>query len=161
MMIPWPESWDGENPVCLMIALPREAIMQDQVGQVGWADGAVTVIDLDEHLWKTTYAWIFSTPAEWHLVRKSDKAAILSMHVLEGNQPYYVARHIVSVKGPAAGKRVVAYGIGKKAKRKSQKRQRWEWNQDNLWWLPWGQVCGGTDVELFALSGLAKGLPTE
>ena len=142
MNLPWPDAWSGSTPVCLMI-------MADEV----------TIIDLDETNWMQTYAWIFDTPAEWHLLRKSNKQAVLSMHVLEGNQPYYVARVIGSITGPHAGLSTRAYGIGKKAKRIAGKgeKKRWAWNQDNLWWLPWGQVCGGTDVELFAISGLAKG----
>ena len=152
MSLSWPEEWHGDTPVCLMVI--RKLASEDE--EEG-SSQHVLVIDLDEHEWKETYSFIFTEPAEWHLLKKDDKAAVLSMHVLEGNQPYYVARVIGNVTGPNAGKQTHVYGIGKKAKRFSKKKKRWLWNEDNLWWLQWGQVCGGTDVELFTLSGLAKG----
>jgi len=164
---PFDREWVGPHPLCLMILVGGgDPVIEQQTidGRVmdvvvGWTKPGISILDLDEKDWKKTYDWIFSTPAHWYLIRKSDRQAVLSMVVLEGDQPYYVKRIIGNARGPLAGRETYAFGIGKKAKRLRGKgtKKRWVWNEDNLWWFPWGQTCGGTDVEIFALEGMKKG----
>jgi hypothetical protein len=105
------------------------------------------IVDLDESGWMAKHGVIFRSVGELHLVRKVGDAVVLSVHLFPGEQGYYVARHIGFASGGAG--EVTAYGIGKK---------RVDDNEDNLWVLPWGQICGGKDVEYFATKGLKRGL---
>lgn len=105
-----------------------------------------TLVDLDESGWMAAHGHIFRDVGDLHLVRKSDQGIVFSVHLDEGDQGYYVGRHVANtgIAGEA-----IAYGIGKK---------RVNGNEDKLWILPWGQVCAGTDIERFAIEGLRKGL---
>lgn len=134
--------WMGDNPYYLMFVAP-EPVMVDP--DVQWRESLR--IDLDERGWMAKYPDLFRSAGELHLVRKSDDVIVLSVNVNPGEQSYYVARHIGFATGGAG--ETTAYGIGKK---------RVDGNEDNLWYLPWDQVCGGKDVEYFALAGLKRGL---
>lgn len=134
------EPWHGENPFYLIIlhdaAVPKR-------------------IDLDESGWLAKLKDDIDAPGEWHLVTKLTDKVILSLRVEEGDQPYYVGRHI-GFAGASSNSEVIAYGIGKKSQR--FRKGTWQFNEDNLWVLPWGQICGGADVEYFALKGLRTSL---
>lgn len=119
--------WSDDNPYYLLIL----------------TDGQPTEIDLGSWRWAETYADLMRAPGEWYLVEKSTHRIPLSLKVWEGEQPYYVCRHI-GMTGSAGGNEVKAYGIGKKRKVDGQ------WVTDRLWVLENGQVCGGDDVEPFA-----------
>ena len=128
--------WNGDNPYFLLFKADSE--------------GGHRVVDLDRPGWLQDDGWIFRTPGELHLCEKGTKLVKLSVRLLEGEQGYYVARHIGIATGVGVIKNeTIAYGIGKK---------RVDQNQDNLWLLSWGQICVGQDVEYFALEGLKKGL---
>lgn len=103
------------------------------------------IIDLDEPGWLAVHGHIFREEGELYLVRKDRQEIVFSVRLWPGEQGYYVARHIGNVM---AGVETIAYGIGKK---------RVDGNEDNLWVLPWGQICVGKDVEYFALKGLREG----
>jgi hypothetical protein len=141
-------AWLGENPYYLLISTTLEDATTPLVIE----------IDLDRNGWiatlKDQLGEQLDRPGEWHLVRKDGRQVVFSVRVLEGDQPYYVARH-VGQAGAGGQAEVVAYGIGKKTRRK--RKGRWAVNEDNLWILPWGQICCG-DVEHFAISGMRKGL---
>jgi|WetSurSiteA1Bulk_404760.scaffolds.fasta_scaffold127407_1 hypothetical protein len=109
------------------------------------------VIDLDESGWMAKHGHIFTDIGDMHLVRKTGQVIVLSVHLDEGDQGYYVARHV----GTTSHGETIAYGIGKKTR--TQRKGTWHDNEDKLWVLAWGQVCGGGDVEYFALDGLKKG----
>lgn len=136
-------SWAGDNPYYLLLSLDYDepALSREQV-----------VVDLDKRGWLTELKSQLDTPGEWHLVRKEGDVVTLSMRVWPGDQPYYTARVI----GTVGYGEIRAYSIGKKTRRK--RKGAWHDNEDNLWVLPWGQICGGTDVEYFATSGMKKGL---
>lgn len=131
--------WTGECPYFLLFVPASREPQLDHI-----------TIDLDEPSWLSRYGYIFRTEGEMFLIQKLTERVLLSVRLNEGDQGYYVARHVGIASGANPVKNeVVAYGIGKK---------RADGNQDNLWYLPWGQVCGGNDVEYFALQGLRKGL---
>ena len=132
--------WAGTNPFYLMVN-PDAAEPMD--------------IDLDELGWKKKMEIILDMPGEWHLCSKGSRQVVFSLVVNPGDQPYYVGRHI-GFAGTTSSSEVIAYGIGKKTQR--HRKNAWHFNEDNLWVLPWGQVCGGTDVEYFAMKGLKAGL---
>jgi hypothetical protein len=137
--------WQGNNPYYLILSLE------------GAIKGAfdMTIVDLDRPGWLETLKERLALPGEWHLTRKNGKGVIFSLRVNEGDQPYYTARHI-GIVGGGGSRKVVAYSIGKKTKR--MRKGSWHDNEDNLWILPWGQICGGADVEYFAKQGMLKGL---
>jgi hypothetical protein len=126
------DAWKGENPFYLL-AIPE--------------DKAPETVDLDRHGWLQDQGWIFRTEAELHLIRKAGRAVVFSVRLAKGEQGYYTARHI-GIAGSGGQAETIAYGIGKK---------RADGNEDNLWVMPWGQVCSGNDVEYFALKGLKSG----
>jgi hypothetical protein len=133
--------WRGENPFYLMFVKPLEKDSDVPL---------IEIVDLDRPGWLSDQGGIFRSPGDLYLVRKANKGVELSVHVLEGEQSYYVARHVGVTSGAGVSRNeVTAYGIGKK---------RIDGNEDNLWLLPWGQVCVGKDVEYFAIMGLKKGL---
>lgn len=129
--------WDGDNPFYLLI-------LRTDVGQV-------CKLDLDEKGWLARLGeegWL-RAPGQWHLVRKSNDTVAFSLWVHDGEQPYYVARHIGVVgAGGGEGREVVCYGIGKK---------RVDGQVDRVWALPNGQIVIGDDVEPFARSILNGG----
>lgn len=105
-----------------------------------------TVVDLDEPGWMAKHGHIFREVGDLHLIRKEGEAVVFSVHLDEGDQGYYVGRHI---KNSGVPYEAIAYGIGKKCA---------DGHEDKLWILPWGQICVGRDVERFALQGLWSGL---
>ena len=118
--------WADDNPYFLLLG----------------SDDDTVVIDLGENSWSRTFADWMRRPGKWFLCRKSDRGVALALVVHEGEQPYYVQRHIGQVSGPMA-REVSCYGIGKK---------RLDGHVDRLWILPDGRtVCGGDDVELLAI----------
>jgi hypothetical protein len=142
-----PEQWNGENPFYLLHVRNEVLDFGDGGKQEIFAH---TIIDLDTPGWMAEAGRIFRSVGELHLVRKVNNAVALSVHLNEGEQGYYVARH-VGFASTQAQSETIAYGIGKK---------RANGNEDNLWALAWGQVCGGNDVEYFAMNGLKQGLPS-
>jgi hypothetical protein len=94
-------------------------------------------IDLDEYQWYAKNEQYMRKPGRWLLVHKASQHPILVMQVRDGEQPYYVARH-VGIVGSGGSNEVTAYGIGKK---------RVDGHTDRLWAMPNGTVCGGDDVE--------------
>jgi hypothetical protein len=106
------------------------------------------IIDLDERGWTTTHAEWMRGQARWFLVRKTDMYPLLWMNVVDGEQPYYVCRHVgiatapPSVNGTVPTTQVPCYGLGKK---------RLDGHTDRIWLLPNGAVTLGDDVEIFAM----------
>lgn len=100
-----------------------------------------TWIDLDSPGWMKTHAPLMRVPGTWFLIERESARAVLSLSVLDGEQPYYTARHVGTV-GSGGSNEVIAYGIGKK---------RVDGHVDRMWILPNGTVCAGDDVEELAL----------
>jgi hypothetical protein len=113
--------WAGTNPFYLLI-WPQDS-------------ETVSVIDLDEDQWATTYHDLLRLPGRWYLIHKKSMQPALQILVRQGDQPYYTARHFGVVGAPVE---VVAYGIGKK---------RADGFVERLWLLPTGTVCVGDDVD--------------
>ncbi len=129
-----PQHWAGDKPYFLAIE----------------HDDQLTLIDLDESGWLKTHADLMRVVGVWHLVRKGDSAIAFSMRVEEGEQPYYVARHVGNaLLGAGTSSEVIAYGIGKK---------RLDGAVDRVWVLPSNQVVVGDDVEWFAIRLLRQQL---
>lgn len=118
------KQWDGDHPFYLLIAVEQ----------------GLVEVDLDERGWIASLGEIMHAQGTWHLVRKKDGAVAFSMAVLDGEQPYYVARHVGMV-GAGGGKEITCYGIGKK---------RVDGKVDRIWAMPNGQIVLGDEVELFA-----------
>jgi hypothetical protein len=124
-----PLEWAGDIPFFLIIA----------------RDNEVTSIDLDQSGWLETYKELLRGASTWHLASKLDTGIVFSMIVLEGEQPYYVARHFVRA-GDKEQAHATAYGIGKK---------RLDGHVDRLWiFYPTMQVCTGDDVDIFGRAAL-------
>lgn len=125
------DEWRGTNPFYLMI---RHAQL----------DGAIvhTVVDLDEEGWTTIHSRIMRLPGRWYLVRKEDRTMPIVITVAEGEQPYYVARHVgIGSETPESliQTEVIAYGLGKK---------RTDGHVDRLWHFhPQGVTVAGDDVD--------------
>jgi len=139
--------WQGDNPYFLLLKLDPLPNTHP-----GWD---VIIIDLDRPGWLETLKAELGRPGEWHLTRKNDQGVVFSLRVNEGDQPYYTAR-VIGIVGSGGGAKVRAYSIGKKTMR--FRKGEWHTNEDNLWVLPWGQICGGADVEHFATEGMKQGL---
>jgi hypothetical protein len=132
MEIRLPEQWQGDIPVFLLI-------MRDE---------QPTVIDLDERGWLETYKELLRGESTWHLVDRESHGICFSLVVLEGEQPYYVARHFAraSLIGGEQQAHVAAYGIGKK---------RLDGHVDRLWvFWPSRQICAGDDVDILGKAAL-------
>lgn len=129
-----PEQWHGTIPVFLLI-------IHDEVADV---------VDLDERGWLDTYRDLLRVEGTWHLVDKATTTIHFTLVVLEGEQPYYVARHFRRA-GAAEGEtqaEITAYGIGKK---------RLDGHKDRLWvFHPTGQICTGDDVDILGRAALAQ-----
>lgn len=117
--------WSDDNPFYLLLAAPDAHVVID-LGERGWAD--------------TYKAWM-RRPCKWHMVAKANNRVLLSVNVLEGDQPYYTARH-VGITGSGGSNETTAYGIGKKQANGEMVR---------LWLLANGVVVGGDDCEPFAI----------
>ena len=134
MNINIPQEWAGDIPVFLLVI----------------KDAEPHVIDLDERAWLETYSDLLRGEATWHLAQKDGGGICFSLVVLDGEQPYYMARHFARA-AMALGveeAHVVAYGIGKK---------RLDGHVDRLWiFLPDGQICTGDDVYHIGRAKLAQ-----
>jgi len=130
--------WLGPNPYYLMIVL---------------ASGRHAEIDLDKSGWLKWFKDYLREPGQWYLVRKEGSLIVATMMVYEGEQPYYVARHVgfASVSGDPDGPKgeTVNYGIGKK---------RLDGHVDRIWIMANGCVTLGDDVEPISLALLKQGL---
>jgi hypothetical protein len=128
--------WLGPNPYYLMIVL---------------AAGRHAEIDLDQSGWMEWFKEYLRAPGQWYLVRKTDRLIMATMLVYEGEQPYYVAKHVgftsVSNAGPKG--ETINYGIGKK---------RLDGHVDRIWIMANGCVTLGDDVEQISLTLLKQGL---
>ena len=130
----WIGRWADDNPYYLLI---------------NTSDRGFVEIDLGEHGWLTKYAEWFRLVANWHLVEKVTGMIKLILAVHEGEQPYYVARH-VGMASSFASREMIAYGIGKKRKIDDQ------WVTERLWMMPDGTVCGGDDVDFLGIEYLKR-----
>ena len=92
-----------------------------------------------------TYAEWFRRPSVWWLMHKESGHPVLSVKINEGDQAYYTKRHVGDV---ISAREIVCYGLGKKTA---------EGTPVNLWLLPNGTVCGGEDVDHFAVKMLRIG----
>lgn len=126
--------WLDGNPFYLLIVLD---------------DGRVAQIDLGERGWIAKYgeAGFLRDPGRWHLVQKASGTVVAMVLVSEGEQPYYVARHVGFATGSSSTE-ATAYGIGKK---------RTDGHTDRIWLLPNGIVLTGDDLEPLALDMLRRG----
>ena len=119
--------WAGDNPFFLAINVGGQSL----------------IVDLDEPGWMWEREGLMRETGEWVLVAKNDANAalgtmVLSIRVLDGEQPYYTKRHFGSL---LAGGEIVVYGIGKK---------RLDGHVDRMWILPNGVICAGDDVDIIA-----------
>jgi len=117
--------WAGDHPFFLVVHPKGEE---------------ATGIDLDFRGWSTINADLMRKPGDWYLFRKGDEFPCLRVHVLPGEQPYYVGKHVgmFGFTGDAGQREIIAFGIGKK---------RLDGSVMRLWVLPNGTVCGGEDVD--------------
>ena len=128
--------WSDANPYYLLIFCREDVLMVD-LGVTGW------IAELGD---------VMRSPGHWYLIPKAGRLPTLAIIVHEGEQPYYVARHI-GVVGSGGGNELTVYGIGKKKK---------DGNVERLWALPNGHVCAGDDVDEFGRAALeALGPATE
>jgi hypothetical protein len=128
--------WLGPNPYYLMIVLDS---------------GRHAEIDLDQSRWMDFFANYLRDVGKWYLVRKADRVIVTMMLVYEGEQPYYVARHVGFVSADENGPKgeTINYGIGKK---------RLDGHVDRIWIMANGCVTLGDDVEPISLDLLKSGL---
>lgn len=131
--------WADDHPYYLLIVARDEA-------------GGFQEIDLGERGWLTKYAEWMRRVSTWHLVEKRTGTIKLILAVHEGEQPYYVARH-VGMAGAGGSREITAYGIGKKRKLDDQ------WVTDRIWMMPDGTVCGGDDVDFLGIEIVKRGGP--
>ena len=126
----------GPNPYYLMIVT---------------AAGRHIQIDLDEPGWRKSYKAFLRAAGQWYLVRKVDGIIVLTMLVLEGEQPYYVARHVgfAGTNDAQIHAETVNYGIGKK---------RLDGHVDRIWVMANGCITLGDDVEPISLDLLKAGM---
>lgn len=131
------DGWLDENPFYLMIVL---------------ADGRFAEIDLAERGWLVRYgeAGFLRSPGMWYLVRKVGQVIAAMVAVHEGDQPYYVAKHVgfTSVSGDGPSGETIVYGIGKK---------RVDGTTDRLWLLSNGTFTVGEDIDQIASTLLRQG----
>ena len=122
--------WHDDNPFYLVIRLP---------------DGA-RIIDLGEDQWLTVHSDLLRKPGIWNLVPKATHQPLFTVVVQEGDQPYYLARHI-GIAGSAGENQTTAFSIGKKASDGTVTR---------LWVIPEaGIICGGEDVNALGVRVVA------
>jgi hypothetical protein len=131
--------WWDDHPYYLLI------VARDDVG--GFVE-----IDLGERGWLVKYADWMRRVSTWHLVEKEKGTIKLIMPVHQGEQPYYVARH-VGIGGPAGSSEITAYGIGKKRKLNGR------WVTERIWMMPDGTTCGGDDVDFLGIEIVKRGGP--
>ena len=84
-------------------------------------------------------------PGRWYLVDKATNVMPVAMLVEEGDQPYYVARHVgmgSGVRENTIQSETVAYGIGKK---------RPDGTVERLWHFYEGVTVTGEDVYAFGI----------
>jgi len=118
-----PGTYGGEPvPYVLTIVLPTSEMIE---------------IDVEEYQWAKKYAHLMRVRSRWYLIEKATGKAVLAVDVMEGDQPYYAAEHIMRVQGRNAGAHIVCYGIGAK---------RADGHTDRMWVMPNGIVCSGNDV---------------
>jgi hypothetical protein len=135
--------WLGPNPYYLMIILALGP---------GESSQSVAEIDLDQNDWATFYARFMRRPGQWYLARKDSRVIVATMVVREGEQPYYVAKHVgFTSTGGDGGPRgeTTNYGIGKK---------RLDGHVDRIWIMANGCVTLGDDVEPISLDLLKSGM---
>lgn len=127
--------WLDGNPFWLMIALD---------------DGRIAKIDLGESGWIGRYGeqGYLRDPGRWFLVRKGDHQIQCVMLVHEGEQPYYVARHVGSTSSSGETSETTVYGIGKK---------RLDGHVDRYWIAANGSAMIGEDESDLALWMLRNG----
>lgn len=123
--VPTQSGWQGDTPFFLVIE-PND----QSNGNVG--------IDLDKSGWIDENRELMRAPGTWLLFHKATGKPIFVVVVEEGDQPYFVRRHVGNLM---AGSQVTAIGIGKKCADGSMVR---------LWLLPNGMVTGGDDVDVIA-----------
>lgn len=128
------DDWKGDNPFYLVIA--REG------GNAG--------IDLDEFGWAETYKDFMRGEGTWHLMHKESHHPVLTSVCHDGDQGYYVARHIGKAIGGSSTE-VIAYGIGKKTPDGQVVR---------VWFIE-GTACAGDDVEEIGVKILNSRGPAE
>lgn len=128
--------WKGDSPYILVVVRHMKRRKAPEV----------RIIDLDEPGWMVkNRALLAYAPATWHLARKSEPPRIdvrISMSVLPLEKPRFLIRHVGRANAHS-NREVKAYGLVK---------LRRDGHSDKLWVLPNGQVCGGDDVDQFAMS---------
>jgi hypothetical protein len=135
--------WQGDKPVFLLIREYETVVFPDGIEQTVHKSH---IVDLDEPGWTEKNAVLMRAPGAWMLCDKAKSNAtgvpspVLIIQVDEGEQPYFVTKHVVlgllGHAGPEAMESV-CYGIGKK---------RRDGFVDRLWLLPNGSVTVGEDV---------------
>lgn len=126
--------WLDGNPFFLLIIPDGQEAIQIDLGERGWVA-------------KHSESGVLRAPGRWHLVAKEGQRILGVMEVLDGEQPYYVARH-VGFATSGANTETVAYGIGKK---------RLDGHVDRLWFMANGCVTLGDDLEPIAIDLLKRG----
>ncbi len=126
---------------------------------ISLASGDTIEIDLDESGWMRTYADYLRVRSIWTLRWKNGGLQPLILLVDDGDQGFYVARHIGLIGSGGSGE-TIAYGIGKRRPPvivertyqtpKGMKRAPFVEVAEKIttiWCFPNGVVCGGDDVE--------------
>lgn len=131
------DGWLDSNPFYLVIVLDDERNIEQDLGERGWIQ-------------KLSDSGFMRAPGTWYLVRKAGGLIVMMMLVNEGEQPYYVARHVgfVGVSGGASGETII-YGIGKK---------RLDGHTDRMWIMSNGCYLTGDDGEYAANRLLKQGI---
>lgn len=139
-MVELPEKWYGSWPFFLLIVTKNNTVH--------------SVIDLEEPEWRAKYEDnIMREPGQWYLARKHDRSVVFALNVEEGEQPYYVLKHVGylgGVEDNPTQHEMGAFGLGKK---------RLDGHVDRMWILPNGLVCGGNDLDFFVYQALNKPNP--
>jgi hypothetical protein len=135
------DEWFDDNPYFVLLTAlePNENGMNDFL-----------ILDVGEPQWQVVHSEWLRRPATWYLCEKAGaKNVKLAQIVFEGDQPYYVKRHIGQIMvGSGQGRSLIAYGIGKKVPARENNEARTE----RLWLLPGGVVCAGDDVEKLGMA---------
>jgi len=129
--------WLDANPFYLVIVLEDGRNVEQDLGERGW-------------IAKLSDAGFMRLPGTWYLVRKAGGVIVMMMLVHEGEQPYYVARHVgvIGVSG-SEGVETIIYGIGKK---------RLDGHVDRMWIMSNGCYLTGDDGEFAAIRLLKQGI---
>jgi hypothetical protein len=135
------QQWADDNPYFLV------CVAAERHPERGYD---TATIDLGEQGWHVKHSEWMRRPSEWYLCEKAaPQRAVLALIVNDGDQPYYVKKHVGQMELDTGRSRsLVVHGIGKKVPATPDAYER----TDRIWILPHGVICGGEDVERLAIA---------